>query len=63
MHIVDFGPAVIFGFFYVVSGDISLTRLRSMMSNEAVEGAVEDESFVPDELLMKHQLETATTAE
>lgn len=63
MHVVDFGPAVVFGFFYVVRGDISLTRLRSMMSPEAVEHAVEDEAIVPDELLMKHQLEAAATGE
>jgi hypothetical protein len=34
-----------------------------MMSPEAVEQAVEDEIIVPDELLIKHQLETATTSE
>lgn len=59
MHVVDFGPAVIFGFFYVVRGDINLTRLRSMMSPEVVEHAVEDESGVPNELLIERQLETA----
>ncbi|MFN2512705.1 MAG: lysylphosphatidylglycerol synthase transmembrane domain-containing protein [Pyrinomonadaceae bacterium] len=63
MHVVDFGPAVVFGFFYVVRGDINLTRLRSMMSPEAVEQAVEDEMVVPDELLIKHQLETDTPSE
>ena len=61
MHVINFGPAVVFGFFYVVRGDINLTRLRTMMSPEAVEHAVEDEAIVPDELLMAHQLETAAT--
>ncbi len=55
MHLVDFGPAVVFGFFYFVRGDINMTRLRSMMSPDAVEHAVEDEGIVPDELLLKHQ--------
>jgi uncharacterized protein (TIRG00374 family) len=63
MHVVDFGPALVFGFFYFVRGDLNLTRLRSMMSPEAVEHAVEDESIISDELLIKHQLETATTRE
>jgi len=63
MHFVDFGPAVVFGFFYFVRGDINLARLRSMMSPEAVEHAVEDESIVSDELLMKQQLETAAISE
>lgn len=63
MHVIDFGPAVVFGFFYFVRGDINLGRLRSMMSPEAVEHAVDDESTLPDELLMKKQLETVTTSE
>lgn len=53
MHVVDFGPAVFFGFFYFVRGDISLTRLRSQTSPEAVEHAVEDESIAPDDVLME----------
>lgn len=48
MHIVDFGPAAVFGFFYFVRGDINLTRLRSLASPEAVEHAVEDEIDVPE---------------
>ena len=45
MHLVDFGPAVVFGFFYFVRGDVSLSRLRSLTSPEAVEHAVEDEAI------------------
>jgi uncharacterized protein (TIRG00374 family) len=62
MHVVDFGPAVIFGLFYFVRGDINLTRLRAMMSPEAVKHAAEDENIVSDEFI-KPQLETATTNE
>ncbi|MCM3870439.1 MAG: flippase-like domain-containing protein [Pyrinomonadaceae bacterium] len=62
-HVINFGPAIIFGFFYVVRGDINLTRLRSMMSPEAVEHAVEDESNASDELLMTRELETAASSE
>jgi uncharacterized protein (TIRG00374 family) len=32
MHLVDFGPALLFGIFYVIRGDLSLTKLRSMIS-------------------------------
>lgn len=63
MHVVDFGPAVVFGFFYFVRGDINLTRLRSLMSPEAVEHAVDDEIIKPDVLLMKQQRETVTISE
>lgn len=36
LHLVDFGPAVIFGLFYVIRGDLSLTKLRAMISPEKV---------------------------
>ncbi|MGH9971692.1 MAG: lysylphosphatidylglycerol synthase transmembrane domain-containing protein [Pyrinomonadaceae bacterium] len=63
MHVVDFGPAVVFGFFYFVRGDFNLTRLRSLASPEAVEHAVEDESIAPDEALMQQRLETVVTSD
>ena len=47
MHLVDFGPAVVFGFFYFVRGDINFARLKSLTSPEAVEHAVEDEPISP----------------
>ncbi len=59
MHVVDFGPALIFGIFYLIRGDINLSRLRSMTSSEAVEHAVEDEAILNDEVFVKNQLETA----
>jgi len=63
MHIVDFGPAVIFGFVYFVRGDINLDRLRSLASPEAVEHAVEDEIVLSDELLVDRNLEPLTSSE
>lgn len=59
MHVVDFGPAVIFGLYYLIRGDINLSRLRRLTSSEAVEHAVEDEKIVPDEPFLKARLETA----
>jgi uncharacterized protein (TIRG00374 family) len=50
MGLIDFGPAVLFGLFYVIRGDLSLSRLRLLASPEAVEHAVEDESLVPDDI-------------
>ena len=43
LHLVDFGPAAVFGLFYFLRGDVNLARLRSLMSVETVEHAVEDE--------------------
>lgn len=46
MHLVYFAPAVIFGLYYFMHGDISVDRFRSLMSGE---NAVEEiESDSPD---------------
>jgi uncharacterized protein (TIRG00374 family) len=47
MHIIDFGPALLFGFFYIIRGDLSLAKLRALASPEAVEHVVEDEDLLP----------------
>ena len=36
LHLVDFGPAVLFGLFYVIRGDLSVAKLRTMLSPEQV---------------------------
>lgn len=59
MHVIDFGPAVIFGLYYFVRGDVNISRLRRLTTSEAVEHAVEDEKIVPDEAFVKTRLETA----
>ncbi|HEX6047120.1 MAG TPA: lysylphosphatidylglycerol synthase transmembrane domain-containing protein [Pyrinomonadaceae bacterium] len=32
LHLVDFGPAVLFGVFYLIRGDLSISGLRSLVS-------------------------------
>lgn len=49
LHLVDFGPAALFGLFYFLRGDVNLERLRNLIKSEAVEHAVEDEKIVPDD--------------
>jgi uncharacterized protein (TIRG00374 family) len=64
MHLVDFGPAVIFGFFYLIHGDINLSRLRSSASPEAVEHAVEDEAIeAVENVNSESQLEEVAASE
>ena len=46
LHLVDFGPAALFGLFYFLRGDVNLARLRSMSSASAVEHSVEDEDVL-----------------
>jgi uncharacterized protein (TIRG00374 family) len=47
IHLVDFAPAILFGLYYLLRGDINITRLRQLTSSEAVEHAVEDEKIEP----------------
>ena len=63
LHLVDFGPALVFGVYYIVRGDINLSRLRAKTSSESVEHAVEDEPILsgnsPDQLFVQTKLEAA----
>ena len=63
MHLVDFGPALVFGLFHVIRGDINISRLRTLTSPEAVEHAVEDDDVIPEELLPQSELKTAAARE
>lgn len=50
MHLVYFSPALIFGFYYLFHGDISIARFRSLLSSEhAVEEIEEGETTVNNE--------------
>jgi uncharacterized protein (TIRG00374 family) len=49
LHVIDFGPAVVFGLFYFIRGDLNLTKLRALAAPEAVEHVVEDEELIPGE--------------
>jgi len=55
MHVIDFGPALLFGFFYIIRGDLSFSKLRALASPEAVEHVVEDEALLPDNANTKQQ--------
>jgi glycosyltransferase 2 family protein len=43
LHLVDFGPALLFGLFYVIRGDLSFSRLRAMLSPEPVKPVIKEE--------------------
>lgn len=40
LHLVDFGPAILFGAFYAIRGDLSFSRLRGLVSPEDFENPV-----------------------
>ena len=55
MHVIDFGPALLFGFIYLIRGDLNFSKLRALASPEAVEHVVEDEELVPEKAAGKQQ--------
>jgi glycosyltransferase 2 family protein len=59
LHLVDFAPAVIFGVYYFLRGDINIARLRHLASPESVEHAVEDEKIRQMPSIRTEELETA----
>ncbi len=44
MHLVYFAPALIFGIYYFIRGDISIERFRSLLSSENAEREIESDS-------------------
>lgn len=44
MHLVYFAPAIVFGIYYFIHGDISIERFRSLMSSEHAVEEIESES-------------------
>jgi len=44
MHLVYFAPALIFGLYYFIHGDISIERFRSLLSGENAEREIESDS-------------------
>jgi len=59
LHLIDFGPAALFGLFYFLRGDVNLARLRELVSTSAVEHAVEDEGVVPSTRSQKVEIAAA----
>jgi len=48
MHLTYFGPALIFGLYYFLRGDINFAHLKHVLSAPDVEHAVEEETQDPD---------------
>ena len=44
MHLVYFAPAIVFGFYYFLHGDISIERFRSLLSSEHAVEEIESEA-------------------
>ena len=45
MHLVYFAPAVFFGLYYFIQGDISIARMKNLLSPETIESSAEPNSI------------------
>jgi uncharacterized protein (TIRG00374 family) len=43
-HVIAFGPALLFGFFYFVRGDISISRIRALLKTEPSAPSIDNTS-------------------
>ena len=50
MHLIYFVPALVFGIYYLMHGDISVEKFRSLLSSENAEREIETDSpdFEPE---------------
>jgi uncharacterized protein (TIRG00374 family) len=48
MHLIYFGPALVFGLYYFLRGEINFSHLRHVLSSSDVEHAVEEEATDPN---------------
>lgn len=49
LHLVYFAPAIVFGLYYFLHGDISIERFRSLLSSEHAVEEIESESPNPED--------------
>lgn len=56
LHLVAFAPAVFFGLYYFLRGDVTFSRLQRLTSTDAIEHAVEDDELESNQAGMTKEL-------
>jgi uncharacterized protein (TIRG00374 family) len=62
MHLVYFAPALIFGFYYLFHGDISIAQFRSLLSSEHAVDEIEEGDKESEKLKVKSEKRKAKEA-
>jgi uncharacterized protein (TIRG00374 family) len=60
LHLVDFGPAVLFGVYYLIRGDINLSQLRTLTASQPSDPSIDDE-LARDNFMAKPLKDAAAT--
>jgi uncharacterized protein (TIRG00374 family) len=63
MHLVYFAPALIFGFYYLFHGDISIKQFRSLLSSEHAVDEIEEGEAESEKLKVKSEKRKVKEAE
>jgi uncharacterized protein (TIRG00374 family) len=56
LHLVAFAPAVVWGLYYFLKGDVSFKRLQRLASSEEIEHAIEDDDIQTEASAMPNEL-------
>jgi uncharacterized protein (TIRG00374 family) len=56
LHLVAFAPAVVWGLYYFLRGDVSFKRLQRLATSEEIEHAIEDDELGVDDEAMTNEL-------
>lgn len=63
LHLVAFAPAVVWGLYYFLHGDVTFKRLQRLTSSEEIEHAIEDDEVPEDESGMPNELKAVGVGE
>ena len=56
LHLVAFAPALVWGLYYFLRGDVSFKRLQRLATSEEIEHAIEDDELGTDESRLPKEL-------
>jgi glycosyltransferase 2 family protein len=63
LHLVAFAPAVVWGLYYFLRGDVSFKRLQRLTTSEEIEHAIEDDEIEADESGMPNELKAVSVSD
>jgi uncharacterized protein (TIRG00374 family) len=63
LHLVAFAPAVVWGLYYFLRGDVSFKRLQRLTSSEELEHVIEDDEIEANATAMPNELNAVSVSD
>jgi uncharacterized protein (TIRG00374 family) len=63
LHLVAFAPAIVWGLYYFLRGDVSFKRLQRLTTSEELEHAIEDDELQEDASGMPNELNAVSVSD